>query len=392
MPGKIVFIVLDSLGIGEAPDAAAYGDAGSNTLGHTAEAVGGLDLPNMQRLGLGNIGPILGVSPVPKPEGCFGKMQEASRGKDSTTGHWEIAGIIITKDFPYYPKGFPGEMIEKFISATRTRGVLGNRPASGTQIIEELGDEHVRTGFPIVYTSGDSVFQIAAHENVIPLDDLYRICRIARDEVMVGKHAVGRVIARPFIGTSGKYVRTANRRDFSLQAPGSTALDLLFNNDIPTVAIGKIDDLFSGRGLREKIHTHSNAEGIEEIVKQSSAMKQGFIMTNLVDFDMLYGHRQDAKGMAGAIEFFDKHLPRIFGTVNGEDILMITADHGNDPTDKSTDHSREYVPLLTYSVNGKKGVNLGVRKTFADAGKTIAEYFGVDARMLAGTSFLNMIR
>ena len=369
MPGKIVFIVLDSLGIGEAPDAAAYGDAGSNTLGHTAEAVGGLDLPNMQRLGLGNIGPILGVSPVPKPEGCFGKMQEASRGKDSTTGHWEIAGIIITKDFPYYPKGFPGEMIEKFISATRTRGVLGNRPASGTQIIEELGDEHVRTGFPIVYTSGDSVFQIAAHENVIPLDDLYRICRIARDEVMVGKHSVGRVIARPFIGARGKYVRTANRRDFSLQAPGSTALDLLFNNDIPTVAIGKIDDLFSGRGLKEKIHTHSNAEGIEEIVKQSSTMKQGFIMTNLVDFDMLYGHRQDAKGMAGAIEFFDKHLPRIFRTVNGEDILMITADHGNDPTDNSTDHSREYVPLLTYSVDGKKGVNLGVRKTFADAGK-----------------------
>jgi phosphopentomutase len=391
-PGKIVFIVLDSLGIGEAPDAAAYGDAGSNTLGHTAEAVGGLDLPNMQRLGLGNIGHILGVSPVPKPEGCFGKMQEASRGKDSTTGHWEIAGIIITQDFPYYPKGFPGEVIEKFISATKTRGVLGNRPASGTQIIDELGDEHVRTGYPIVYTSGESVFQIAAHEDVIPLEDLYRICRIARDEVMVGKHAVGRVIARPFIGTSGKYTRTVNRRDFSLQAPGTTALDLLFNNDIPTVAIGKIDDLFSGRGLKEKIHTHSNAEGIEEIVKQSSAMKHGFIMTNLVDFDMLYGHRQDAKGMAGAIEYFDKHLPRILGTVHGEDILMITADHGNDPTDNSTDHSREYVPLLTYSVNGKKGVNLGVRKTFADAGKTIAEYFDVDDPVLAGTSFLNSIR
>ncbi len=391
-PGKIVFIVLDSLGIGEAPDAAVYGDAGSNTLGHTAEAVGGLDLPNMQRLGLGNIGPILGVSPVPKPEGCFGKMQEASRGKDSTTGHWEIAGIVITKDFPYYPKGFPGEVIEKFISATRTRGVLGNRPASGTQIIEELGDEHLRTGFPIVYTSGDSVFQIAAHEDVIPLDDLYRICRIARDEVMVGKHAVGRVIARPFIGARGKYVRTANRRDFSLEAPGPTALDLLFNNEIPTVAIGKIDDLFSGRGLKEKFHTHSNAEGIEEIVKQSSKMKHGFIMTNLVDFDMLYGHRQDAKGMAGAIEFFDKQLPRILRTVHGEDILMITADHGNDPTDNSTDHSREYVPLLTYSVDGKKGVYLGVRKTFADAGKTVAEYFGVDARVLAGTSFLDAIR
>ena len=391
-PGKIVFIVLDSIGIGEAPDAAAYGDTGANTLGHTAEAVGGLHLPNMQKLGIGNIGPILGVSPVQIPDGCFGKMQEASRAKDSTTGHWEIAGIIVTQDFPYYPKGFPEEVIEKFISATKTRGVLGNRPASGTQIIEELGDEHVRTGFPIVYTSGDSVFQIAAHEDIIPLEELYRMCRITRDEVMVGKHAVGRVIARPFIGTSGKYTRTANRKDFSLQAPGTTVLDLLFRNDIPTVAIGKIDDLFSGRGLKEKIHTHSNAEGIEEIVKQSSAMKRGFIMTNLVDFDMLYGHRQDAKGMAGALEFFDKQLPRILETIHGEDILMITADHGNDPTDNSTDHSREYVPLLIYSGNGKRGVNLGVRKTFADAGKTVAEYFGVDGRMLAGTSFLNVIR
>ena len=391
-PGKIVFIVLDSIGIGEAPDAAAYGDAGANTLGHTAEAMGGLHLPNMQKLGIGNIEPIMGVSPVPAPDGCFGKMQEASRGKDSTTGHWEIAGIIITQDFPYYPKGFPGEVIEKFISATKTRGVLGNRPASGTQIIEELGDEHVRTGFPIVYTSGDSVFQIAAHEDVIPLDALYRICRITRDEVMVGKHAVGRVIARPFIGTSGRYIRTANRKDFSLQAPSTTVLDLLFHQGIPTVAIGKIDDLFSGRGLKEKIHTHSNAEGIEEIIKQSSAMKQGFIMTNLVDFDMLYGHRQDAKGMAGALEFFDKQLPRILETIHGEDLLMITADHGNDPTDNSTDHSREYVPLLTYCRNGKKGGHLGVRKTFADAGKTVAEYFGVDARMLAGTSFLHVIR
>ena len=354
-PGKIVFIVLDSIGIGEAPDAAAYGDAGANTLGHTAEAMGGLHLPNMQKLGIGNIEPIMGVSPVPAPDGCFGKMQEASRGKDSTTGHWEIAGIIITQDFPYYPKGFPGEVIEKFISATKTRGVLGNRPASGTQIIEELGDEHVRTGFPIVYTSGDSVFQIAAHEDVIPLDALYRICRITRDEVMVGKHAVGRVIARPFIGTSGRYIRTANRKDFSLQAPSTTVLDLLFHQGIPTVAIGKIDDLFSGRGLKEKIHTHSNAEGIEEIIKQSSAMKQGFIMTNLVDFDMLYGHRQDAKGMAGALEFFDKQLPRILETIHGEDLLMITADHGNDPTDNSTDHSREYVPLLTYLQKWKEG-------------------------------------
>jgi phosphopentomutase len=391
-PGKIVFIVLDSIGIGEAPDAAAYGDIGANTLGHTAEAVGGLHLPNMQKLGIGNIEPILGVPSAPNPVGCYGKMQEASRGKDSTTGHWEIAGIIITQDFPYYPKGFPREVIEKFISATKVRGVLGNRPASGTQIIQELGDEHVRTGFPIVYTSGDSVFQIAAHEDIIPLDDLYRICRITRDEIMVGKHAVGRIIARPFIGTSGKFTRTANRKDFSLQAPGTTVLDLLFNGGIPTVAIGKIDDLFSGRGLKEKIHTHSNAEGIEEIVKRSSEMKQGFIMTNLVDFDMLYGHRQDAKGMAGALEFFDEQLPKILETIHDDDILMITADHGNDPTDDSTDHSREYVPLLTYSRNGKKGINLGVRKTFADSGKTVSEYFGMDGRLLAGTSFLNMIR
>ena len=391
-PGKIVFIVLDSLGIGEAPDAAAYGDAGSNTIGHTADAVGGLALPNMQRLGLGNIAPILGVPPVPEPEGCFGKMQEVSKGKDSTTGHWEISGIIVTQDFPYYPHGFPSEVIEKFLSAANLRGVLGNRPASGTQIIEELGDEHVRTGFPIVYTSGDSVFQIAAHEDVIPLKDLYRICQTARDNVLVGNHAVGRVIARPFIGTSGNYVRTANRRDFSLQAPGTTVLDLLSRNGIPTVSIGKIDDLFSGRGLQEKIHTPSNAEGIEEIVRRSSGMDHGFIMTNLVDFDMLYGHRQDAEGMAKAIEYFDGHLPRIFETVKGNDILMITADHGNDPTDNSTDHSREYVPLLTFSKTGKKGVNLGVRKTFADAGKTVAEYFGVNGGKIAGTSFLSAIQ
>jgi len=390
-PGKIVFIVLDSLGIGEAPDAAEYGDAGANTLGHTAESVGGLSLPNMQKLGLGNIAPILGVPPVPSPEGCFGKMQEVSKGKDSTTGHWEISGIVVTEDFPYYPHGFPREVIEKFLSETNMRGVLGNRPASGTQIIEELGDEHVRTGFPIVYTSGDSVFQIAAHEDVIPLNELYRICQAARDHVLVGKHAVGRVIARPFVGTSGRYVRTANRRDFSLQAPGTTVLDLLSGNGVPTVSIGKIDDLFSGRGLQKKIHTHSNAEGIEEIVRQSSAMGRGFIMTNLVDFDMLYGHRQDAKGMAKAIEFFDGHLPRIFETVNNDDILMITADHGNDPTDDSTDHSREYVPLLTFSKNGKRGVNLGVRKTFADAGRTVAEYFGVDDGKIAGTSFLGSI-
>ena len=392
VPGKIVFVVLDSVGIGEAPDAAAYGDKGTNTLGNTANAVGGLHLPNLQKLGLGNIAPLMGVSPEKLPEGCFGKMQEVSKGKDSTTGHWEISGIIIKKDFPYYPSGFPSEVIQKFKVLTGAGGVLGNRAASGTQIIEELGDEHVRTKFPIVYTSGDSVFQIAAHEDIIPLEELYRICRVTREKVMVDEHAVGRVIARPFTGKSGKYIRTTNRKDFALQAPGTTVLDLLFKKNIPTVSIGKIDDLFSGRGLKEKIHTHSNAEGIEEIIKQSSSMKSGFIMANLVDFDMLYGHRQDPKGMAAAVEYFDRQLPRIRETLNADDILFLTADHGNDPTDNSTDHSREFVPLLTFTKNGKRGVDLGVRETFADSGKTVADYFGIPAPELAGQSFLNSIR
>jgi len=389
--GKIVFIVLDSVGIGEAPDASLYGDTGANTLGNTAKAVGGLRLPALQKLGLGNIAPILGVAPAQSPDACYGKMREVSKGKDSTTGHWELSGIVYEKDFPYYPKGFPPEVIKKFISTTGSHGVLGNRPASGTQIIEELGDEHVRTGFPIVYTSGDSVFQIAAHEDVIPLKELYRICQTSRDEVLVGEHAVGRVIARPFVGKSGHYVRTSNRRDFSLMPPGTTVIDLLHAKGVPTISIGKIDDLFSGRGLSEKIHTHSNAEGIEEIIKQSARGGHSFIMTNLVDFDMLYGHRQDAKGMAGALEYFDAALPRILETIQGDDLLLITADHGNDPTDNSTDHSREYVPLLAYGRNGKKGVNLGVRSTFADAGKTVAQYFGVDEPSLAGTSFLDSI-
>ena len=391
LPGKIVFIVLDSIGIGEAPDAGMYGDVGANTLGNTAIAVGGLHLPALRSLGVGNIAPLLGVSPMEAPAGCFGKMQEVSKGKDSTTGHWELAGIIVERDFPYYPKGFPPQVIEHFLAATGVHGVLGNRPASGTQIIAELGDEHLRTGFPIVYTSGDSVFQIAAHEEVIPLPELFRICQLARDVVFTGEHAVGRVIARPFVGTSGKYQRTPNRRDFSLQPPGTTVLDLLQRRGIPTVAIGKIDDLFAGKGLSEKLHTRSNEEGIEEIIHQAKKLSGGLIMTNLVDFDMLYGHRQDAKGMAAALEYFDRNLPRILETLEGNDLLLITADHGNDPTDSSTDHSREYVPLLVYSPNGKKGVNLGIRKTFADAGKTVAEYFGADEDVIAGSSFLRLV-
>lgn len=387
-PGKFIFIVLDGLGIGALPDAASYGDAGTDTLGHTAAAMGGLMLPHLQQMGLGNIAPIAGVEPAASPDGCYGMMAESSKGKDSTTGHWELSGIINPTEFPYYPQGFPPALIEAFCAATGARGILGNKAASGTEIIKELGDEHVRTGYPIVYTSADSVFQIAAHDDVIPLAGLFEMCRITREQVCVGKHAVGRVIARPFIGTRGDYVRTANRKDFSLLPPGTTVLDILYEQSIPTIAIGKIDDLFSGRGLEEKIHTKSNAEGIEQIIAQSSVRNSGLIMANLVDFDMLYGHRQDAKGMAAAIEYFDTRLPEIVSTLADGDLLLLTADHGNDPTDNSTDHSREYVPLLCYGKNRKRGVPLGIRHSFADAGKTAAEYFGVTEHVLAGKSFL----
>jgi phosphopentomutase len=387
---KIIFIVLDGVGIGELPDAAEYGDRGTNTLGNIARAVGGLQVPNLERLGLGNISDLDGVRRAGSPLGCFGKMAERSKGKDSTTGHWEIAGIVTEKMFPLYPDGFPQELLGTFLKATGCKGYLGNKPASGTEIIKELGDEHVRTGYPIVYTSGDSVFQIAAHQDVIPLEQLYDMCRKTREQVVVGDHCVGRVIARPFIGTSGSYTRTPNRRDYAVDPPSQTVLDVLWENKIDTVAIGKIDDLFTGRGLREKIHTKSNAQGMEEIIKQGKRMSSGLLMANLVDFDMLFGHRQDAKGFAHALEEFDSSLPEIQNTLADGDLLMLTADHGNDPTDQSTDHSREYVPLLCFSKTGKRNVNIGTRGSFADAGKTIAEFFDVPAS-IAGESFLSLV-
>jgi len=387
---KLIFIVLDGVGIGELPDAGAYGDQGTNTLGNVARAVGGLSLPNLERLGLARVAQVPGLDPRAPVEGCFGRMAEQSAGKDSTTGHWEIAGVITEKPFPLYPQGFPKEIIDRFVTATGCLGVLGNKAASGTDIIRDYGDEHVRTKFPIVYTSGDSVFQVAAHEDVIPLPDLYRICLATREQVMVGRDAVGRVIARPFTGKSGAYVRTANRRDYSLPPPSSTLLDCLAENAIDTVSIGKIDDLFSGRGLKEKIHTKSNAEGIEQIFRAQKKSSTAFVMANLVDFDMAYGHRQDPKGFAAALKEFDAALPGIIGGLADHDLLMVTADHGNDPTDDSTDHSREYVPLLCYSKSGKREVDLGVRDTFADAGKTVGEYFGV-RNSLAGVSFLSMV-
>lgn len=389
--GKVVCVVLDGVGIGAAPDAARYHDEGTNTLCNTARVTGGLSMPNMAALGLGNIDDIAGVPKNTSAKGNFGRMQEVSKGKDSTTGHWEFSGIIMEKDFPYYPNGFPKDVVDLFCRLTGCGGVLGNSAASGTVIIEQLGEEHARTGFPIIYTSADSVFQIAANEQVIPLERLYELCTIAREQVMVGPHAVGRVIARPFIGTKGNYKRTTNRRDFSLFPPATTMLDVLYNNGISTVAIGKIDDLFAGKSLSEKIHTRSNAEGIDETIAWSQRTPNGFVFTNLVDFDALFGHRQDPKGMKEALEFFDVQLPRILETLSGDDLLIITADHGNDPTDNSTDHSREFVPLVVYSPNGASNVDLGIRSSFADLGQSVVQYFGLNGAAIKGTSFLGQV-
>lgn len=384
---NFIVIILDGLGIGELPDASKYNDEGSNTLSNMAEFVGGLNLPNLEKLGLGNIEPIKGISPQLNPLASFGKMAEVSAGKDSTTGHWEIAGLKIEKSFPLYPNGFPEEIIDKFLKETKLEGILGNIPASGTEIIMKLGDEHVKTKFPIVYTSADSVFQIAAHEEVIPLNKLYEICEIARTKVLTGDNAVARVIARPFVGTSNNYQRTTNRKDFSLDPYDNTILDYLYNEGIQTIAIGKINDLFNYRGIKVQIKTKSNSEGIQNIILTSASVSNSFIFTNLVDFDVYYGHRNDPYGFANALAEFDNRLPEILNNLDETDALIITADHGNDPTTPSTDHSREYVPVLFYRKN-KKGKNLGIRKTFSDVAQTVAHFFKVN-NCLYGRSFLN---
>lgn len=390
-PGKIVLVILDGVGVGEMPDANLYGDAGSNTLAHTAEATGGLHLPNLASLGLGNIASIKGVHPADNPAAAYGRMAEASLGKDSTTGHWEIAGLPVRRAFPTYPSGFPPELLQSFLDATGCAGVLGNKPASGTAIIEELGDEHVRTGWPIVYTSADPVFQIAAHEGVIPLEHLYKICRLTRDRVCVGAHAVGRVIARPFVGAPGAYTRTTNRKDFSLAPEGTTVLDLLTDAGIRTVGVGKVDDLFDRRGLTETHHSKTNGEGVAAIVRYAREMESGLLIANLGDFDTLYGHRNDPTGFAAALEAFDGAIPSILETADPGDVFIMTADHGNDPVMPSTDHSREYVPLLAYRGDGRgRGIDLGIRGTFADLGKTVADFFAL-TNSLAGTSFLQEI-
>lgn len=369
--------MLDGCGVGELPDAANYGDIGSNTLSNLSRAIpGGLTLPNLQKLGLGNIISISGMEPVSKPLGNYGKMAEKSLGKDSTDGHWEMAGLITEKPFPTYPQGFPPEIIEPFKKAIG-RDILANKTASGTEIIKELGDEHEKTGFPIVYTSADSVFQIACHEEVVPLEQLYDWCRIARN-ILTGEHAVGRVIARPFIGTSGNYQRVGgHRQDFSLKPPKPTILDLFKKAGLEVVGVGKIHDLYAGQGLTQSLHSDDNHDGMAKILDAWPKLSQGLLMANLVEFDMTWGHRNDAPGFYQGLRDFDAWLPVLLEAMAEDDILIITADHGNDPTTISTDHSREYVPLLVYGPGIKSGIALGIRESFSDIAATLAEMFEI---------------
>jgi phosphopentomutase len=383
---RIVWIVLDSVGIGEMPDAAAYGDIGSDTLGNLAKATP-LHLPNLRRLGLGNIKPLTGIAPEAAPMGAYGKSALASPGKDTTTGHWEMVGIHLAKPFPLFPHGFPPEVMEEFERRIGRRA-LGNKAASGTEIIQELGEEHVRTGSPIVYTSADSVFQVAAHEEVIPLFELYKICETAR-EILRGKYEVGRVIARPFIGEAGHFTRTPNRHDYAVPPPQGMLLDKLAESKIEVFGVGKIFDIFLGRGIGESENTKSNADGMAKTLKAMDAVDAGLIFVNLVDFDMLYGHRNDVPGYARALEEVDSWLPSLEAKMGDGDLAILTADHGCDPTTPSTDHSREYVPVLTYGKGARAGVALGVRQTLSDLGQTVADNFGT--RIEKGESFLAQI-
>ena len=386
MRRRAVILVLDGVGIGAAPDAADYGDAGSDTLGNLARARGGLSLPNLGAVGLGNIASIDGVAPAPEPEGAWGRMRPASAGKDSTTGHWEIAGIHLRRPFPTYPDGFPAELLYRFAHATG-RQVIGNVAASGTEIIARLGAQHEATGAWIVYTSADSVFQIAAHEGVVPLEELYAACEIAR-ALLVFPHDVSRVIARPFVGSTGEYARTTNRRDYALAPPAETLLDELAAAGVPRAGVGKVDDLFAGRSLRAR-HTQGNAEGIAAIMEWLRGEQGGLLFANLVDFDTLYGHRNDPVGFDRALREFDDALPAMRSALREDDLLFITADHGNDPTTSSTDHAREFVPLLALG-EAVHPVPLGERATFADLGATVAEWLNVGFRG-RGTSFLPIL-
>ncbi len=385
---RINLMVLDSAGIGEMPDAAEWGDAGSDTLGNVIDSRP-ISLPNMQKLGLGNIRPFKNLEAIENPIGSYGKCTLKSNGKDTTTGHWEMAGIILEKAFPTYPKGFPDEVISEFIQKADVPGVLANEPASGTEIIERLGEEHVKTGKPIVYTSADSVFQIAAHEGVISIERQYEICEIAR-KLLDGKHQVGRVIARPFVGENAKnFTRTENRHDYAVPPPNENLLPMLAKKGLDVVAIGKIASIYDSMGVTQDLTAKNNDQSIDQTINALNDDTTGLIFSNLVDFDMLYGHRRNVEGYATALEHFDKRLPEIMSAMSDDDLLIITADHGNDPTYKGTDHTREYCVLLTYTKSNETGVNLGTRQSLSDIGQTIAENFGIEIE--DGVSFLREI-
>lgn len=386
---RVIWIVLDGVGMGELPDAAEYGDVGSNTISNTSKAVGGLKLKNLASLGLGNIDGMKYIDRVDRPMGCYGRLGEISKGKDTTTGHWEMVGIHVEQPFPTYPQGFPEEVISKFLEKIGKEKVLGNCVASGTQIIEELGQEHIKTGNPIVYTSADSVFQIACHEDVVPLEELYKYCEIAR-EILVGEHGVARVIARPFKGEVGNFYRTANRRDYSIKPPKDNLLVRMVDKGLTTVGIGKIEDIFAGEGIVKSIHTVDNMDGVDKTLEAMEEDNSHLIFTNLVEFDSKWGHRNNYEGFAQGLEEFDARLEEILARMKSDDLLIITADHGCDPTTPSTDHSREYVPLLMYGKNIKSNINLGTSCTFSNIGQTIAEIFDL-GKLSIGESFLNKI-
>src|SRR6266545_2457681 len=384
---RFVILVADSAGCGALPDAREYGDEGSDTIGNTSRAVGGLSVPVLGRMGLGHLTAVAGVPPEPFPTAFHGRMAERSHGKDTITGHWEMMGIVLKEGLATFPRGFPPEIVEPFVKETGVPGILGNRAVSGTVIIEELGEEHQRTGRPIVYTSADSVFQIAAHEETVPLEELYRWCRIARRQL--DAHRVARVIARPFVGTSGLYVRRDHRKDFSIATPGKTVLERLVEHHVPVFGVGKIPDVFDRRGITDEVHTEGNADGLRKTEALLDRVDHGLVFVNLVDFDMLYGHRNDATGYARALEELDRALPRILGKLAPGELCAITADHGCDPTTPSTDHSREYVPLLVHAP-GQGGGKPGTRPSFADLGATVSEFYGL--RPDVGTSFLAALR